>query len=166
MSEDNSLDKESLSGRIDKKAKYLRDQLDSQINGFKKRRENNRKNAFWLKISITVLGSIITILLGLKISGAIDLFASIALVLSGLITILNTLESFFDYRTLWLRYTITSTQLLSIKSDLDYLLLSDLNLNTEKGIDELYKRYTNVLTETNESWLGVRKNQAEGQSNN
>jgi hypothetical protein len=150
--------------KTDEKTKYLSELLETQINGFKKRRESNRSYALRLKISITVLGSIITILLGLKINGITDLFASIALVLSGAITILNTLEGYFDYRTLWLRYTLTVTRLLAIKTDLDYLLLSDATTIADKEIDELYKRYSNILAETNEAWLGIRKDKSGDQT--
>jgi hypothetical protein len=139
------------------KVDFLKENIDKQIGSFSARRTANKRKAFWFKMLATSFAAITTIMLGLRVpEDAAAQMKNAALVSSALVTLFGAWDGFFNHRALWVRHTITETQLKGIRSDLAYLLCSD-NHGTEKEVDALYSRYTSVLNETNASWQQLRK---------
>jgi hypothetical protein len=149
-----------LSGKtssVSAKLEFLNTAIEKQLHDFQLKRYRNRRKAFLLRVSIGILGVGITILLGIQVAGLQQLLSNIALILSGTITVLNSLDSFYNYRSLWIRYTITTNQLHSVKADIDYLLAGGMDPIKEEDVDKLYYKYKGILEETNEEWVEIRK---------
>ncbi len=78
-----------------------------------------------------------------------------ALCFSALVTVFGAWEAFFDHRGLWVKYTRTHAQLLSIKASLDYLMLGGTDIKQEE-VDALFRKFEDVIAESNDSWLQLR----------
>lgn len=140
------------------KAGYLQQTLDEQIKKFRERRRENRRRSVLFKLAITVFGGLTTILIGIKVDSTTSTqLQNFALIFSAASTIFSSWDLFFNYRGMWIRYTVTVVQLLNLKSDLEYLLHGKKDGITEEELDALYRRYQNILLETNAEWISLRK---------
>jgi hypothetical protein len=151
-----------LSSETQNLVEYLRKKIDEQQNGFKSRRNKNRNLAIRIKLALIILSAIVTILLGIRNESVTAAFTNLAFVISAAITALTAVEEFFEYRGLWVRYNITFVQLKSLQEDLEYLILRE---NDEKKLkselDELHKKFKDILEITNAEWLSMRKKDVE-----
>jgi hypothetical protein len=142
---------------VKEKVDFLNTEISNRLNTFESKRNQNRKEAIALKIISSILGALITILLGLKLGTGFEAAAvNIALVLGATISIVNTFEVFWNPKSLWIKYTVTTNELRSLRSDIEYLTKKGIDKITVKEIDELYKRYCTILKETNKSWQKYR----------
>jgi hypothetical protein len=139
------------------KGEFLSKALSEQINSFDLKRKGNRRKALYFKLTVTGLGGITTILLGLQVSGYEPVLRNLALVCSAGVTLLNTWDTFFNHRGLWTRYTATYTELRAIKSDLEYLRQGGDTSFAESKVDQLYDRFQGALNETNAWWQHERQ---------
>ena len=142
---------------VSEKAAFLSKSLQTEIESFNAKRKENKSKALLLKLSITALGGITTVLLGLQGIGHESLLRNVALVFSALVTLLSTWDTFFNHRALWTRYTATYTALLGIESDLEYLRQGGDGALTESQVDALYRRAQAILRDTNEWWQHERQ---------
>src|ERR1700694_739198 len=112
---------------VDGKVKYLTETINAQIESFGKLRIINKGKAFWFKMLITSSSAATTILLGLQgldhwtLFHAPTLVKNLALLLSALVTLFSTWDTFFNHKALWVRYTLTLSQLKGIRAELEYL---------------------------------------------
>jgi hypothetical protein len=152
----------SKTSSVSAKLEFLNTAIEGQLHDFQLKRYRNRRKAFFIRVFISIFGVGITVLLGIQVTGLKQLLSNIALILSGTITILNSLDSFYNYRSLWIRYTITTNQLHSVKADIDYLLAGGMDTINEEDVDKLYYKYKGILEETNEEWVEMRKEKNKG----
>ena len=145
---------------VDAKMAFLRTQIDRRISSFDRRRKRNRRNALWIKILVSTFGVAVTILLGLDVGTGKGLVGNIALVLSGMITLFSVLEGFFDYRMLWVRYTVTTNQLRTLRSRLEYARADGAGTLLEEQLDQLFEEYLTTIDETNQVWTELRKQES------
>lgn len=151
---------------VDGKVKYLTENLNQQIEGFSRSRQTNKKKAFWLKMLAVSFSSATTILLGLQglevvaFVNAPVVVKNLALILSAFVTLFSTFDAFFNHRALWVRYTRTTSQLKSIKAELEYLSSDGVQNLNDEDIDRLFKKYQLTLEETNAFWHGLRDENA------
>ncbi|MBD9358986.1 DUF4231 domain-containing protein [Methylomonas fluvii] len=138
---------------------YLYNSIDSQISSFRMRRQENKRKATHIKIFVILLGAMTTIALGLQVDSIYgDLIKNIALIFSSIITAINTIELFFNYRALWIRYTQTTVQLYALKAELDFLSKS--SEITEEQLIKIFNKLQSILAETNLEWTSFRKDPA------
>src|SRR6266540_1316933 len=88
---------------LDGKVKFLRENIDSQVESFSRRRNSNKQKAFLVKLGTSAAAGTATVILGFQ--GYIDpVWAkNIALILSALITFVSAWDAYFNHRALWLR---------------------------------------------------------------
>lgn len=145
---------------VETSSKKLRHNLNEQIKSFNEKRTKNRRRAFWLKILATTFSAITTILLGLKgfefLAESSLLFRNLPLVLSALVTLVGTWDGFFNHRALWVKYTLTVSNLRGILAELDYISSDSDSPPSQKAVDRLFDQCQNVLSETNTSWQSMR----------
>lgn len=141
----------------DEQISYLKKSLDSQIGAFKKRRKENKRLSTTIRILIISLGALITVLLGLRTDASTQqVLSNIALAFGAMISLLSAVESFFNYRELYVRYTTTYVQLLNLRSDLEFYLADDPRKVQKQRIVDFHSRFQRILAETNESWQQAR----------
>ena len=102
----------------------------------------------------------IAFLLGIKGSDDYQKVASnIALAFGVMIAVLNASEEFFDHRTLWIRYTVTTNQLSWLFNELDYLVtcefedIQDLHVR----LDDIHSKFQHIIYQLHEAWKGFRQ---------
>jgi hypothetical protein len=142
-------------------AKFLRERLESNIRSFQKRLLHNKRIAFLIRMIIVCLGTLTTILLGIRshsfvYDGNKDYLAAMAFSLSAVIPIFAAWEAFFDHRWLWVRYRLTLDSLYAISDDLEYMLVRE-NAVTKDELKGLHLRLQQVLQETSSAWFGKRE---------
>lgn len=141
------------------KIEFLKQSMEEKIQSFHAKRISNKNKATWLHISVTLLGSISTVVLGLEISEnnlLIDYTKNVALVTSALITLISGYTTFFDHKDLWISYTKTRNELKKLQFEFDYYLKGELDISHDK-IDEFKEKYNNILTIANQDWFGLKK---------
>lgn len=143
------------------KSEFLKEKISKQIKSFKERKERNQKQAIKIKFTSTALAAATTVLLGLNgfnSSGKL-IVQNIAFTLSAAVTLMSALDTFFNYRGLWIRYQGTLNELYELRTDLEYLLTQGVQNVKEEELDGLYQKYQIILKETNSSWSELRKEQ-------
>ena len=144
-----------------KQLDVLKTQLANQIQGFKERRKHNQRNATIAKALTIIFGFGITVLLGLDVADWLKpIFTNIALVLGASVSMLAAWDAFANYRSFWLRYTFTYTQLLSLRSEIEFEFPENSDNISEAAVKKLYRKYQSILEETNEYWRDVRKEES------
>lgn len=137
----------------------LTNKLTNNIESFRNKRDFNRKRAFRLKMAITSIGVLTTIVLGLKpyiiFQNSETILSAVALVLSAIIPFFAAWEGFFDHRWLWIRYTETLNSLYAIRDEVDYVKAG--GKITKEQLDSLFARLQRTLEETNTEWSKQRK---------
>jgi hypothetical protein len=143
------------------KLEILKNQLAKQIEGFKERRKKNQRNATALKVLTMVFGFGITVFLGLDVTDSLKpIFSNIAFLLGASVTLLASWDAFFSYRSFWFRYTFTYTQLLALRSEIEFEFPENSSNITEVNVQKLYKKFQSILEETNEYWRDLRKEES------
>jgi hypothetical protein len=94
---------------------FLRERLEYHITRYKHKKTYCRLMASMSKFFALLLGSSVTLLLGLKTSDAFKVFdagmGATALILSAVLTIVTGWEAFVDYSWRWIRYRVTLSAL-------------------------------------------------------
>ncbi len=118
----------------------------------------HKSRATYLKLGAILLSGSGTVLLGLQISGFEKLFKDLAFVFIALVTLVNALEPFFNFRSLWVAHEEAQAGFYKVKQDLEFYLagISPNELSSEV-IENLYSKYQNVWEAHNQAWLGYRK---------
>lgn len=118
----------------------------------------NRKKASSLKIATITMSGLGSILLGLQISGFDSIFRNLAFVLVTVVTLVNALEPFFNYRSLWIEQEKALAGFYKVKDDFEfYLAGTDLN-NVDNGkLNQIYGELSEVWDKHNNAWLTHRK---------
>jgi hypothetical protein len=104
------------------KANWLNQRLDEAIARASAIKHTNRRRAGAIKIATMTFSSAITVLLGLDMAGLGSFFNPLALVLGGLVTLLNALDPFFNFRALWVEHEAALARFQHIKDQLGFLL--------------------------------------------
>ena len=137
----------------------LKQDIEKLVNRYQAEAHQYKSQAFRLRIVSVVLASIITILLGLKLSNSsvINIFSNVALVLSSAITVLSAYEAFFDPRALWVRETVTFARLKDLQRDLRYWSAGQNPESIDIHEVEKFKlRLDAILEETLKYWMKIK----------
>jgi hypothetical protein len=144
-----------------RKINFLKKIIGKRINSFKDRRSENRKQAIRLKFVSLIVASSTTILLGLNgfnTQGKL-IVQNTAFILSAITAFLTAVDTFFNYRGLWIRYNATLNELYELRDNLEYLCTDEATNISKEDVDKLYQKYQTILNETNNSWKELRKEQ-------
>ena len=149
-----------LNSSEDIKAKihYVSEHIDRSINQLNFRRNENRKKASAIKVITIVCSGLITVLLGLQIEGTEQYFKGIALSLGAIVTILNALEPFFNYRALWVSYEEAVADIYRLKTDMVFHLTGKpLELISVEKLQEFLAREQDIWAMLRESHSRYRR---------
>lgn len=143
------------------RVQYLKKELDWQIPAFDKRRRANWGVAKFFRVSLFIVGTVTTILVGLnagdvKINGLDPAYLKIgALIFSATATGLAGAEAFFNARALWVSFNEAWTGLLHIQAQLLYReAAAEL---TSDFVDKLFDSHQAVLARVNSNWAAARQ---------
>ncbi|MFB6588963.1 DUF4231 domain-containing protein [Bacillus thuringiensis] len=140
-----------------KKIVVLFEHIDTSMKYFDKRRNQNKKRAFWYKMAVITVSALITVLLGLK-SINNSLLSDFILFLAASVTVINGFDSFYDHRGLWEKDVKTLSSLRELKYSIEYYIAG--KAEGELSIDVLnnyQKRLQEILSIDINKWSGVRE---------
>jgi len=145
---------------------YLSETISKCILLYEKKRQKNKFLALGIKLTSTAFAAIITVLLGLSIDveRKADLI-NVALILSAVITLLNTWDAFFNHKALWLRFTVATQSLRSVQADLDYLRSKTQGDPAAEQLETLHRKFKRVILTINRDWENLRTEEREQDNN-
>ena len=139
------------------KLDVLNSQLTEALSSFEVKRLRNKKTAFRVYLGATVISAIVTVVLGLQGAWLNKVYVQdTALILSSIVTTLMGFETFFNHRALWVRYTQTVSQLLSVRSKIQYLTANGSLETPDAALDSLFDELQSTLAQTNTWWQNQR----------
>ena len=144
-----------------KKSEWLKERVGKALQHTYKRKDQNKRRATCVKLTAILLSGIATLLLGLRILGYEAMFVNIAFALVTMVTILNALEPYFNFRALWVEHELAIARFHRINDELNFYLAgsSSKEINSEK-LSEIYKEYRETWNSLNNAWIGYRKGKA------
>jgi hypothetical protein len=153
---------------------FLDKEIQARLDTFNRLKNENYTEVMIFGTLSIVLSAIVTLLLGLKIkkdtaNPALGL-TNFALVVSVLVTAVNSYQEFRDPKSFWIRYTVTSNSLRSLQFKLQNFTIKVRTSSISKEdiqykLTELCNDYQNILDETNEDWKKIRINKNQNDKN-
>ncbi len=143
---------------LQEKSQFLKLKIEQSIESSRKNKRINRKKASNIKVIILSFSGLATILLGLQIAGVEKYFKEIAFVLGALVTILNAIEPYFNFRELWVEHEASSARFHRLKDRIDFYLsgCKTENLNAQV-IYKFFEDYNDIWIDVSRSWISHRK---------
>lgn len=139
-------------------ADFLESEIEKKIFSFNSKRESYRSKSFFLTFSLSLLSVTVTVLIGLQgVDGeAKKALLNLALVISGIVTVGSSVDTFFSYKSLWIKYTEVVNSLKELKSDLLYMRLQNNGKISDNETEQFYSRYKKIIKDANSHWSNVR----------
>ncbi len=142
-----------------KQLDYLQEQIQLGIDKFKKKADLNKRRAYTISLASASLGALITIALGLQLPEQATLLKNFALICGALIAIVNTVQSVFAYRDLWLKQKGTLLQFYSLRNQIEFYKagLEGGDEVSPEQVARLFEAYQRIWQEDSAEWLRLRK---------
>jgi len=142
----------------DEQLKFIENELNKLIERHNRLRNGDKKRARGYKLITVCFAAAITILLGVRVDATLtEIFRDVALVLGVMTTVVNAMDAFYDYRSLWMRRTRLLAGLYSLRREVQFYALQP-----EKGeihmrkLDEFLKRLDQILEDDLQYWMKLR----------
>jgi hypothetical protein len=140
------------------KADWLNRRLDEAIARVSQIKHANHGRSGLIKIATVTFSSAITVLLGLDMAGIGSFFNPLALILGGLVTLLNALDPFFNFRALWIEHEAALARFQRIKDQLGFLLAgTEANAAHANELERIYQDYQQVWLDLGQTWVQARR---------
>ncbi len=142
-----------------KQLDYLQEQIHLAIGKFKKKADQNTRRTYTISGASASLGALVTIALGLQLPEQATLLKNFALVCGALIAIVNTVQSVFAYRDLWLKQKGTLLQFYSLRNQIEFYKagLEEADEVNPERVAQLFEAYQRVWQEDSAEWSRLRK---------
>jgi hypothetical protein len=146
-------------GRIlQDKATQLQQELEAGIQHARAKKRSSQLRASVIKLAIIFFSGLATVLLGLQIPSVEGTLKQIAFALGAIVTMLNAVEPFFNYRALWVEHESALAGFYRIRRDLVYYLRG---LPTDqldgKVLKKFHDQYQAVWDQLSTAWIGYRR---------
>jgi Protein of unknown function (DUF4231) len=136
-------------------AVHFRDQIKRSLEYMQIRKKRFRFFSSGIKVLSLVISASATIILGLQ---DLSLWAGLGFSLVALVTVINAIEPFFNWRSRWVLAEEAQYRFHRVKDDLEYLVATRSRENLQmEDFDELYKRYEDNWRNFSEEWLNNRR---------
>jgi hypothetical protein len=138
---------------------FLMGAITERANALNARASANRQRGFQLKMLVTSLSALTTVLLGLK--GFNSPWGvgiqNVALLSSALVSMFAAWDAFFNYRANWLSQQAAVGQLKELEKDVKFALAVGGDGIEQVKLTELYGRYRQIMSDYNSSWLQLKR---------
>ena len=143
---------------VQEKANYILEHIDLSLKNMLRHRKENRTWASVIKILVIFLSSALTVLLGLQSTGLEKYFKDIAFTLAAVVTLLNTLEPFFNFRALWVEHEQAIARMYRLKNDVEFYLAGTppKEIKVEK-LDDFLEKFKDIWNSLNDNYIRHRK---------
>lgn len=147
--------------KMDYKAKLdgLRKELNCTLCYFERKHIMTKHRANIVKISSICFSACITVFLGLN--NAIDsshMLMNVALVLGSLVTIINTVDAFYGFSSLWIKNAVTLARLRELKRKIEfYAAGQEDEYISERELNNFFDEFQKILKDDINQWLRIRE---------
>jgi hypothetical protein len=126
-----------------------------------KRKNQYRLFASLVKLLSLALSAAATVILGLQ---DLNFWAGLAFSLVALVTVINAIEPFFNWRSRWVLMEEAQYRFYRLEDDLNYLIAKKESSAIQlEDVDEVYRRYSLIWDELSLRWLEHRRSGGPGQ---
>ena len=140
------------------RSEWLSQRIQAAIQHAEQKRGENQRRASYIKVSLVLLSGTATILIGLRIIGMQESFANIAFACVGLVTVLNALEPYFNFRALWVEHELAIARFHRLKDELSfYLAGTKPGQVQEEKLSEMHRQYQEIWETLSDSWIRHRR---------
>jgi uncharacterized membrane protein len=144
------------------KAAWLARKIKESIEDTRRNKKRNQNRASYIKIAIIFLSSAVTVLLGLQILGMEKSFKDIAFTLGAIVTLLNALEPFFNFRNLWIEHEVALASFHRLEDKLEfYMTGNDPSKLSLEEIESFHDEYQAIWRNFGKAWISYRKSDSE-----
>lgn len=139
---------------------FLKSSIEETLKSYQIKRTRNKVGCIVVQSSVIVFSVATTVFIGWKLGGAKadnSFLLNIALICSAISAGLSTLEKFFDYKALWVRYNLAIQHLKFIKNRLKYMETMGVEHLKLEQIQELFKSYEEICFELMRQYESIRQ---------
>jgi hypothetical protein len=123
---------------------YVEQQIAKDIAFFEQRRNFDRKAAFRFTIVPAALSAFATVAIGTQEKLGIPALLILAMIATGIASVLGAWQSLFANRKLWLANNATLAGLYDLKWDIEYRKSDQTSPITKAEIDDYFKRLKTI----------------------
>ena len=131
---------------------YVKEQVDYEINLYSQRKHFNRKAAFAFTVVPVTLAALATISIGASEKLGNRWLPILAMIATGIASILGAWESLFSNRKLWRNNNVALTSLFELKSDIQYREKATDRSITQDEINQYFARLKAIRKESEQRY--------------
>lgn len=140
------------------KLDLLQSDVDCNIAYFTQKHLFTKRRATLIKISSVTFSAFITVILGIDIAGLTSILKNIAIVLGAIVTIINAVDAFYNYNSLWVKNTMTLAKLKELRREiLFYSSGCEVKDISETKINKYMNELQKILKDDIRQWLRIRE---------
>ena len=133
----------------------FRDLVSADMDWADSRKVRFRRSASRVKVSALVLTGLSTIVLGIP---AIPARASIALPMVALVTLLGSLEAFYNWRSRWVLMEEAQYRLNRLRDEIDFYLVSTSTADmTKDALQAFFDKQQVIWADVSQRWVEFRR---------
>ncbi|GAB3808824.1 SLATT domain-containing protein [Micromonospora zhanjiangensis] len=133
---------------------HFRDLVSADITWADSRKDRYRMSSSWVRILSVALAAVSTVVLGL---GRIEDRAEIVLPLVATVTVLGTMESFFNWRPRWVTMEETRYRLNKLRDEIDYYLAVTPSTDVTRDVlDRFFEEQQRIWRDVSRRWIELR----------
>lgn len=136
---------------------FIEKEISKRIFSFKEKIDFYRQRTVKFTILSAFLSALTTVLIGVGQIYDWQPLSVVALTVSAFMSIVNTWDGLFNFRSRWVNNNETLMKLYELNSDIQFEK-SKQTLQSE-NIDKFYQKYKEILQAANESWKSDRLSQ-------
>jgi hypothetical protein len=139
----------------------LRAQIAKAIKHYRKKRRRNKIGAILVQTLSVALTFGTTVAIGIKLNGdepPTDCQVNTALILSAMSAGIVTLDKFFDYKDLWIRYGGAISAFTSLQRKIELAARAKGGI-TEAKLEELLEKYESTITDLDKAYQQIRSDE-------
>lgn len=133
----------------------IKKSIQKRIESIDRKRLKYRNNAYRTFITVTILGALVTVLLGLNLKGYEEPIRIMSLIITAVVTILNAYNSFFSHKELWVANNSALNRFYALQFTIAFLEESGQPFDAAT-VNTLKDEYDQILNELNNNWLKGR----------
>jgi hypothetical protein len=126
---------------------YVKREIDREIGTYTHRKHYNRRAAFAFTVVPASLAAFATVAIGASDRLKIDWLPLLAMVATGIASILGAWEALFSNRKLWRVNNLALTSLYEVKADIEFRELDPTKPISEAEVGEFFQRLKAVRAE-------------------
>lgn len=148
---------------IKSEANFLEQEISKSIKTLKLKVSSHKKKTSWVNGTSISLGVLVTLTLGIDVAEANEqIQKNFALILGGLLTIVNGWNALFDYKKLWVRQKSTLLDLYQLQNELGYRKSKEDHVD----VDDLFEKYQRIWEKDSNEWRNIIKTSQHQQHSN